>query len=86
MLVAGGEDTGKDFERVSACRGAVAAEDLAVDDRGPVGLLGAPVGGLEFVVVEESQDLRPVSGQVAKKNSAGYSRLSQSRIRSLLRS
>jgi hypothetical protein len=42
VLFAGGEETGEHLQRMRAGRGAIAAEDLAVDDRRTNRPFGAP--------------------------------------------
>ena len=58
MLLTRDEETGLHLQRVRAGRGAVAAEDFAIDDDWTNGLLGHPVGGFQVRVVQKSQHLR----------------------------
>src|SRR5207248_8452503 len=53
LLAGGGEDGGPDGGGLGAPGGAEATDDLAVDDRGSEVTLGAVVGGLDVVAVEE---------------------------------
>ena len=67
VLVAGGKDAAEGLLSASTGPGSIAAEDLAVDHRRAHGLLGRPVRGLDVCVVEEGEDLIPVTGEVAPK-------------------
>ena len=63
-LAGGAHDAGQHLLRVGAFAGAVAAADLASDHRGPDGLLGAPVGGLDRRVAQEEEHGREFVGQM----------------------
>lgn len=64
-LLSGPQDAHEDLLRVGAAHGAIAAAaHRARDDRGPHGLLGAPVGGVEVRIHEEAEERGEFDGQV----------------------
>ena len=63
-LACGAYDAGEDLLGVGALARAVAAANLADDDGGPDGLLGAPVGGVDGRVPQEGEEGAEFGGQV----------------------
>ena len=70
LLASGGEDAGADGRGLGAPGGAEAADDLAVDDGGAQVALGAVVGGLDVVAVQEDVEAVAV-GAVALLEPSG---------------